>query len=156
LPLQKTEGFIIEFIGDAVACVYPPAFCGDHSSKAIHGAERVLRAKMPLMPSGSELPIGVGVHTGIVSMGTVTSALRERGTYHDVQPFGDNVNVASRLCGRAEARHALISEATLIAAGVSTETLELREVPIRGRKAPITALAINSANDFLPTRTPWH
>lgn len=106
------------------------------------------------MPGGSELPIGVGVHTGIISMGTVMSALRERGTYHDVQPFGDNVNVTSRLCGHAKTRHALISESTLVAAGVPTEGLELREFTVRGRRAPISALAINRDRDVLPTRSP--
>jgi adenylate cyclase len=149
LPLQDTEGFIIEFIGDAVACIYPPAFSGDYSSKAIVGAERLLRTKMPSLPDGSELPIGIGVHTGTVSIGTVRSALRG---YHDVQPFGDNVNVASRLCSLAEPGHALISESTLVAAGVSTADLDVREFKIRGRKAPVNALAIDRGRDFLTTR----
>jgi adenylate cyclase len=153
LPLQNTEGFIIEFIGDAVACVYPPAFCGDHASKAIAGAERILRAKMPTLPNGSELPIGVGVHTGKVSMGTAISALREKGTYHDVQAFGDNVNVAARLCSMAAPREALISEPTLIAAGVPTTDCDVKELPIRGRRKPINAVAINRDQEFIHTRT---
>jgi adenylate cyclase len=149
LPLMDTEGFVIEFIGDAVAGVYPPAFCGDYSSKAIKGAERLIRAKMPFLPDGGELPIGVGVHTGTASMGTVQSALQ---AYQDVQPFGDSVNVASRLSSMAAPGQALISEETLIAAGVPLTDLHIQEFKLRGRKAPVRACAIDLHSDPLPTR----
>jgi adenylate cyclase len=149
LSLLETEGFIIEFIGDAVAAIYPPGFSGDYSSKAIAGAEKVLRAKMPSLPNGDELPIGVGVHTGIASIGTVQSALNG---YLDVQPFGDNVNVASRLSGMALPGQALISEATLLAAEVETGGLNLKEYKVEGRRATISACPIDRRMDLLPTR----
>ena len=139
-PLIDTDGFIIEFIGDSVAGIYPPGFCGpDHARKAIAGAEQILRSKMPSTPEGAELPIGVGVHTGTVFIGTVAGA---EGGFHDVQPLGDNVNVTSRLSGIAAPAEALISEATLAAAGCNPAGLKSRQLDLKGRTAPITAYAI--------------
>jgi adenylate cyclase len=139
-PLIDTDGFVIEFIGDAVAGIYPPGFCGpEHARKAIAGAERLVRGKMPSAPDGTELPIGVGVHTGTVFIGTVAGA---EGGYHDVQPLGDNVNVAARLSGMAAPTQALISEATLVAAGCNPAGLQTRQLDLKGRTAPITAYAI--------------
>lgn len=138
--LIDTDGFVIEFIGDAVAGIYPPGFCGpEYARKAIAGAEHLMRNKMPLAPDGTELLIGVGVHTGTVFIGTVAGA---KGGYHDVQPLGDNVNVASRLSSIAEPRQALISEATLIAAGCNVAGLQARRLDLKGRTLPITAYAI--------------
>lgn len=138
--LIETDGFVIEFIGDAVAAIYPPGFCGpDFARKAIAGAEHLMRARMPVTPDGMELPIGVGVHTGTVYIGTVMGA---GGAYHDVQPLGDNVNVAQRLSGIAAPTQALISEATLTAAGCSLGKLPVRRLELKGRKEPITAYVL--------------
>jgi adenylate cyclase len=138
--LIDTDGFVIEFIGDAVAGIYPPGFCGpEYAHKAIAGAEHLLRDKMPSTRDGTELLIGVGVHTGTVFIGTVAGA---EGGYHDVQPLGDNVNVAARLSGMAEPRQALISEATLIAAGCNLVGLESRRLDLKGRASPIAAYVI--------------
>jgi adenylate cyclase len=138
-PLIDTDGFVIEFIGDAVAAIYPPGFCGpEHARKAIAGAEGILRGKIP-SADGLELPIGVGVHTGTVFIGTVAGA---EGGYHDVQPLGDNVNVAARLSSMAAPTQALISEAAFVAAGCNPAGLHTRKLELKGRTAPITAYAI--------------
>jgi adenylate cyclase len=139
--LIDTDGFVIEFIGDAVAGIYPPGFCGpDHARKAIAAAEHLLRGKMPTAPDGSELPIGVGVHTGTVFIGTVAGA---EGGYHDVQPLGDNVNVTARLSSMATPAHALVSEAALAAAACNPAGLQPLHLELKGRTAPITAYAIS-------------
>jgi len=138
--LIDTDGFVIEFIGDAVAGIYPPGFCGpSYARKAIAGAEHLMRDKMPSAGDGTELIIGVGVHTGTVFIGTVTGA---EGGYRDVQPLGDNVNVAARLSSLAKPREALISEATLIAAGCNLMGLEMRRLDLKGRTSPINAYVI--------------
>jgi adenylate cyclase len=140
-PLIDTDGFVIEFIGDSVAAIYPPGFCGSkYARKAIAAAERLVRGKMPSAPDGTELPIGVGVHTGTVFIGTVAGA---EGGYHDVQPLGDNVNIAARLSGVAAPAQALISEATLVAAGLEPATLQRREFNLKGRSTPISAYVID-------------
>jgi adenylate cyclase len=139
--LFDTDGFVIEFIGDAVAGIYPPGFCGPkHARKAIAGAEHLVRGKMPSAPDGTELPIGVGVHTGTVFIGTVVGA---EGGYHDVQPFGDNVNVAARLSSIAAPTQALISDATFVAADCNPAGLHMRKLDLKGRTTPITAYSID-------------
>ena len=139
--LIDTDGFVVEFIGDAVAAIYPPGFCGPgYARKAIAGAEDLMRTKMPSASDGTELLIGAGVHTGTVFIGTVAGA---EGGYHDVQPLGDNVNVAARLSSMAPPHQALISEATLIGAGCNPKGLQARKLDLKGRSLPITAYAID-------------
>lgn len=144
-PLIDTDGFVIEFIGDSVAAIYPPGFCGpEHARKAIEAAERLVHGTTLRAPDNTELPIGVGVHTGTVFIGTVAAA---EGGYHDVQPLGDNVNVTARLSGIAAAAEALISEATMAAAGINTTGLQRRELDLKGRTAPITAYVIDRGSN---------
>ena len=102
-----------------------------------------MHGEMPSTPDGTELPIGVGVHTGTVFIGTVVGA---EGGYHDVQPFGDNVNVAARLSTMAAPTQALISKATLAAAGCDPAGLQTHQLELKGRTAPITAYAIGRAS----------
>jgi adenylate cyclase len=138
--LIDTDGFIVDFSGDAVVGIYPPGFCGrGHARKAVQAAERLVRGAMPCYPDGSELMIGVGVHTGTVFIGTVSGA---EGGYHDVQPLGDNVNVAARLSTLAAPREALVSDATFVAAGCGRNGMEARKLDLRGRAAPIVAHVI--------------
>jgi len=138
--LIDTDGFIIEFIGDAVAGIYPPGFCGpEHARKAIVAADRLVRGPMPCYPDGSELGIGIGVHTGTVFIGTVAGA---EGRYHDVQPLGDNVNVTARLSNMAAPGEALISDAVFAASRCGDLGLETRQLELRGRTAPIAVHVI--------------
>lgn len=139
-PVIDTDGFIIDFMGDAVAGIYPPGFCGpEHARKAIQAAERLVRGAMPFYPDGSELPIGVGVHTGAVFIGSVAGA---EGGHHDVQPLGDSVNVAARLSSLAAPGEALISDATFAAAGLANAGAQTRQLDLKGRTAPIVVRAI--------------
>jgi adenylate cyclase len=140
-PLIDTDGFLIEFIGDSVAAIYPPGFCGpEHARKAIDAAERLVRSTTMRAPDLTELPIGVGVHTGTVFIGTMTAA---DGGYHDVQPLGDNVNVTARLCATAAPSEALISEATMAAAGFEPAGMQRRQFDLKGRTAPVTAYVLD-------------
>lgn len=139
-PVIDTDGFIIDFIGDAVAGIYPPGFCGPaHARKAIQAAERLISSPMPSHPDGAELLIGVGVHTGPVFIGSVAGA--DGGSY-DVQPLGDSVNVAARLSGLAAPGEALISDATFAAAGIADNSAQTRQVDLKGRATPIAVRAI--------------
>ncbi len=139
-PVIDTDGFIIDFIGDAIAGIYPPGFCGpEHARKAMDAAGRLVRGAMPFFPDGSELPIGVGVHTGRAFIGTVEGA---DGGHHDVQPLGDAVNVAARLSSLAAPGEALISDATYSSARLADTGGELRQLDLKGRTTPISVRAI--------------
>jgi adenylate cyclase len=117
--LIETDGFIIDVVGDEVVGVYPPGFSGPrHAALAIEAAERLVG-----IGDAAELPFGVGVHTGVVHIGTTMGA--DEGIA-DVRAIGDNVNVAAGLASQADAGQALISDAAWTEAGRTANGLEHR------------------------------
>lgn len=140
--LHDTDGFMIDLVGDEVVGVYPPGFSGpQHARKAIEAAKELLRSESPLTSEGARLPIGVGVHTGVVYIGTVGVGDGElpgaQAGAADVRAQGDNANVTARLAALAQAGEALISDATCKAAGLDLDHLEHRELELKGRPEPI-------------------
>lgn len=138
--LNETDGFIIDFVGDAVEGVYPPGFSGpEHARKAVWAAEGLLRLAVPAAPDGSPLQLGVGVHTGAVYIGTVSGA---DGGVEYVRALGDNVNTAARLSEMAQPGEVLISDATCSASGLSLDYLERRTLELKGKSTPISVRAM--------------
>lgn len=138
--LVATDGFIIDVVGDEVVGVYPPGFSGPrHAALAIDAARRLLALDSA---DWADLPFGVGVHTGIVHIGTVTGA--EEGI-SDVRAIGDNVNVAARLSSQAGPGEALVSDAAWTAAGEPDAALEQRMLTLKGRTQPIAVRVLTSA-----------
>jgi adenylate cyclase len=130
--LVETDGFMIDVVGDEVVGVYPPGMLGDrYAAFAVEAARRLVA----LDPSESgDLSFGVGVHTGLVHIGTTMGA--DEGVA-DVRAIGDGVNVAARLSSAAAPGEALISSATWAAAGESPDGLEERELQLKGRAEPL-------------------
>ena len=146
--LTDDDGFIFKFGGDSVGTVYPPGFLGPvtYARRAIAGAEHLLRTAMPRAPDDREVSIGIGVDTGRTYIGTLgpeeQNGSYKESIYDDVQPLGDVPNVSARLSGEALPGQALISEATLIAAGYKPGGSRPIEMSVKGRSAPITVYAI--------------
>ena len=141
--LIDTDGFVIDLVGDEVVGVYPPGFSGpQHASKAVEAAKHLLSVSLPFSPDGAPLPIGIGVHTGNVYIGTVSGA--EAGI-QDVRAMGDNVNIAARLAERAEAGIALVSDAACEAARMKVEGLESRQLELKGRSTPTSVRVLRHA-----------
>ncbi len=129
--LINTDGFVIDFRGDCVVGVYPPGFSGpDHAQKAMKAAKLLLTDMAPKAPDGSLLPIGVGVHTGNVYIGTVSGA---EGGIQDLTILGDSVNIAARLSQAAAKGEALISRETYANSGLPHEMLEHRSLELAGK-----------------------
>ena len=133
--LIKTDALIDKLVGDEVIGLYFPGFAGEsHAKLAVHGAEELLRATGHGSAHGAWLPIGVGVHTGIAYVGTVSGA---EGTVTDMTALGDDVNVTARLASQAKAGEALLSEATCLAAGLANLAhLEQRSLELKGKSQP--------------------
>jgi adenylate cyclase len=130
--LVETDGFMIDVVGDEVVGVYPPGIVGErHAAMAIEAARRLVDVD-PAASGG--LPFGVGVHTGLVHIGTTMGA--DEGIA-DVRAIGDGINVAARLSSAAAPGEALISSATWDAAGESPDGLEQREMQLKGREEPL-------------------
>ncbi len=134
--LIQTDAFIDQFVGDEVIGLYLPLFTGpDHASAAVRAAQELLRVMGYTDKKGPWLPIGIGVHTGVAFVGTVSGA---EGAVTDVRALGDNVNITARLASRAGAGEALISDVAYTAAvGLNLGDLEHRQLELKGKSEPV-------------------
>jgi adenylate cyclase len=135
--LIRTDAIIDKFVGDQVIGLYLPIFTGpDHARPALLAAQELLAATGHGQEEGAWLPIGIGVHTGPVFVGTVSGA---EDSVTDITALGDNVNVAARLASMAAAGEALISEIAFAAGGAHLGELERRQLDLKGRSEPVPA-----------------
>lgn len=132
--LTRTDAFVDKLVGDEIIGHYIPGFCGaGHASLAIEAAQELLHVTGHGTPEGPWLPIGIGVHTGLVYFGVVGDA----GGYVDFTAMGDNVNVTARLTAQARAGEALISDAAYAAAELKRDDLERRTLELKGKSEVI-------------------
>jgi adenylate cyclase len=135
--LIRTDAFIDKLVGDEVIGLYFPLFTGpNHARPAVLAAQQLLLVTGHAEEGGPWLPIGIGVHTGIAFVGTVSGA---EDTVNDITALGDNVNVTARLASVAAPGEALISEAAYAAGDINLGELEQRQLELRGRTEPISA-----------------
>lgn len=126
--LFETDGFVIDLVGDEVVGLFPPGFSGpEHAKLAIRAAQQILLAN-------SNLPIGIGVHTGVAYIGTMAGA---DDSIMDVRALGDSVNTAARLCSKASQGEAYISEAACAASGINFDMLEQRQLELKGKSETV-------------------
>ena len=122
--LFQTDGFVIDLVGDEVVGLYPPGFSGpEHARLAIRAAQMMLQSK-------SNFPIGLGVHTGLTYIGTMGGA---DNSIMDVRALGDSVNTVARLCSKAAAGEAYLSETVCKQAGIDFDILERRQIELKGK-----------------------
>jgi adenylate cyclase len=135
--LIRTDAIIDKFVGDEVIGLYLPIFAGpDHARPALLAARELLVATGHTHEEGPWLPIGIGVHTGPVFVGTVSGS---EDSVTDITALGDNVNVAARLASLAAPGEALISEVAYAAGGADLGDLERRQLDLKGRNEPVPA-----------------
>ena len=133
--LIRTDAIIDKLVGDEVIGIYLPIFTGpDHAHPAVLAAKELLESTGHAEENGPWLPIGIGVHTGNVFVGTVSGA---EDTVSDITALGDNVNVTARLASLAAPGEALISESAYAAGGAHLEDLERRVLELRGKSEPV-------------------
>lgn len=138
--LVRADALIDRLVGDEVIGLFIPAFAGqDHSKRAVEAAQELLRRLETRGSGRQQLPVGVGVHTGIAFVGVVQGA--EAGI-RDFTALGDNVNITARLASQAEAGEILISDAAYLAAGLEPGDLEQRSLMLKGRSEPIRVHAM--------------
>ncbi len=121
--IQKNQGFIDKFIGDAVMAIFP-----DPDSALMSGIEMLEEMEIynrHRANSGySSVRIGIGIHTGSAMMGTVGNYERMSTTV-----IGDTVNLAARLesLNKIYFTSLLISEAAFLSLK-NPERYSLREI----------------------------
>lgn len=131
--LIDSDAFVDKLVGDEVIGLYLPALGPDHPRKAALAARDLLLATGHADPGGPWVPVGAGVHTGTAYVGAVGS----QATVADFTALGDAVNVTARLASVAAAGEALVSESSYPFARDELGELEVRQLEVRGRDAPV-------------------
>jgi adenylate cyclase len=85
---------LVEFIGDQVMALYLPDFpsLGERTSEVMISAAERLLSEIDRQRAEDVLPVGVGIHIGVASVGNVG-----KGKTKDFTAIGDVVNTSSRL-----------------------------------------------------------
>jgi len=138
----RQQGTLDKYIGDALM-----AFWGAPNEDPRH-AEKGCRTALEMMhrlgelqdewkaEGGPRLDIGIGIHTGIASVGNMGSELR-----YGYTAMGDTVNLASRLEGlnKEYGTHILASESSYTATGRAGFVFrELDVIRVKGKVQPVT------------------
>jgi adenylate cyclase len=143
--VMQEEGVVDKYIGDAIMAVFgAPVPKKEDPANAVRAAVRMRRALVELngrlkargLPS---LHTGIGIHTGEVVAGNIGSEKRMEYTV-----IGDAVNLASRLetSTKELGVNVLISEDTYARTKDVIEVRPVREITVKGRKAPVMAYEV--------------
>jgi adenylate cyclase len=139
-PIDQYGGFVDKFIGDAIMALFDQegAAQAEAAVKAAIGMQQRLREWNGERLGSREQPVasGVGIHSGVVMLGTLGSTTRIDSTV-----IGDAVNLASRLEGLTKyyGVRIVVSDDTwgLLDQGIF-ESRRLDLVSVKGRDAPVT------------------
>jgi adenylate cyclase len=136
------EGTLDKYIGDAVMAFWGAPFEQEnHADNAAHAAlemmTRLAEMHREWQQSGRPLiDIGIGINTGVASVGNMGSKLR-----YGYTALGDSVNLASRLEGlnKEYSTHIILSESTYITLRDTNFLLrELDLIRVKGKLLPVT------------------
>lgn len=132
-------GTLDKYLGDGLMALFgAPTATPEDAANALNAAvamqRRVLGINMELLSEGlQEIGVGIGLHTGEVTVGYIGSERRSEYT-----AIGDAVNTASRLESNAKGGDILISDATAKAAH-SRYRLEPRDpIMVKNRQQPVS------------------
>jgi adenylate cyclase len=142
----EREGLVNKLIGDAVLAVFNfPLVREDHVQRAVEaGVEiqrQLRRAALHLRgPEGVEHPvgIGVGIHSGRVSIGEVGKFCR------DFTVIGPVVNLASRLQGAAGAGEVVVSEEVYRLVAEKFPDARARVATVKGFEKPVNTFVLSA------------
>jgi adenylate cyclase len=145
----RHQGTLDKYIGDAVMAIWGAPFdAPDHAEKccaaAVHMLTKLTELQKDWRARGfPELDIGIGVNTGIASVGNMGSSLR-----YGYTAMGDSVNLASRLEGlnKEYGTRIVISEFTR--REIKSGDLLFREldlIRVKGKLQPVTIFEVLSA-----------
>jgi len=149
--VHETGGTIDKYIGDAVMAFWgAPVPTPDHADRAVEAGLAMLAALDVLNADFAkkgwpEVRIGVGVNTGVMSVGNMGSAFRRAYTV-----LGDAVNLGSRLESITKAYGvSFIVNETTAAAAPRYAYRELDRVKVKGKDKPVTILEPVGVRDEL-------
>jgi adenylate cyclase len=148
--VEKTNGVVDKFIGDAVMAHWGTAYSSGSPQKdalnCIHAALMMRKALYEMNknrkkgnPGNPPINIGCGINTGIVTAGQIGSDLRMEYTV-----IGDPVNLASRVesLNKPLGTDILITEDTWRMVKNHFITEEMPAVTVKGKEKPVRIFAV--------------
>jgi adenylate cyclase len=136
--LVAHDGIVDKFVGDEVIGIFIPGLAGpDHAEHAV-SAGRALLAATAAGSGSTQLPIGVGINTGVAYVGAMGAGDRV-----DFTAMGDPVNVAARLASAAGSGELLVTMAAAEAAHIVDPRAEHRNLELKGKSEPIEVLVLH-------------
>ena len=148
--VEKTNGVVDKFIGDAVMAHWGTAYsAGSPAKDAFNGVKAALMMRKALVqmnknrfagdPGDPPISIGCGINTGIVTAGQIGSDVRMEYTV-----IGDPVNLASRIeaLNKPLGTDILISESTWNLVKYFFITEEMPSVTVKGKEKPVRIFAV--------------
>lgn len=142
--IWKRDGLINKLIGDAILAIFNfPIEHEDHPRQAVLAGIELQKkcGEMKLMIDGlKEFPvgIGIGIHTGDISIGEVGEACR------DFTAIGKVVNLSSRLQGAAMPGEVLITEDVYRQVAELFPKAETRVCHLKGIEKPVSAYVLHA------------
>ena len=129
--IVKHNGHVNKFIGEGILAVFSDE---DANATPSDHALRAVRCGVEMLAAPGVFQTGIGIHTGLVTVGSVGSADKIEYTV-----MGDTVNLASRLESLNKEHHTklMMSGETHDLIGGAIETTSLGEVPVRGKAIPV-------------------
>jgi adenylate cyclase len=134
----KHDGLLDKYIGDGLMALFGVPYerdtaAADAVAAAIDMQRCMKEVNQELKSLGlSEISIGIGINTGMVTVGYIGSEERT-----DYTAIGDAVNLAARLEKEAQAGQIIISQATRDLVGDAFPVRAFGEVRVKGKREPV-------------------
>jgi adenylate cyclase len=127
--ITDEDGLVEKLAGDAVAAFWGAGFAGpDYVARTVKVAQKILHVM-----ARQEIPVGIGVHTGVAFFGAMGTA----DGLVNISAIGEEVNKAARLASQAAAGEIIVSERALQAAGIDGSNFESRSLELKGISEPV-------------------
>jgi adenylate cyclase len=153
--ILEYEGTLDKYVGDEIMCFWgAPLPQEDHAMLACQCALRqmeVLRELNENWPPERQINIGIGVNSGIMTVGNMGSLQRM-----DYTLTGDNVNLGARLEGtnKAYTTNIIISEYTYGRVKDRVIARELDDIRVKGKNKPVVIYELVDVIDGLESPKP--
>jgi adenylate cyclase len=143
-PVWEHDGIVNKLIGDSVFAIFNfPISHNDHARRAVMSAVEmqarcmeIKRASSAVERENGELGIGIGIHTGKVTIGEIGQFCK------DFTAIGEVVNVAARLQGVAQPGEILMSDTVYEQVTDLLPDIAARAYTLKGVSKPVQAYAV--------------
>ena len=144
--IQRFEGFVEKYVGDAVMAVFGAPVAHDEDPERAIRAALTMHERIAILSGNwmqrlhQPLTLHIGINTGPVVAGHI-------GTNRDAAyaVTGDTVNVAARIQSSAGPGETLVSQSTYLLTGHAFKFAALGEVALKGKTAAISIYRVEDA-----------